>query len=145
MASVPTTIDDVLPLDAPLPTPHRHWYRLALGVTIVIVLGVLVMLPLAVRSMQEVLGRGPDPLYDLMTGDVVTPEAAAVAEAEATYFNLGLVNFDEATGQVTVAVSGNRTCAQTCPSLSLTFAALDDDADQRRGLPPSATLALTPD
>jgi hypothetical protein len=137
--------DAVLPRDTPLPTPHRHWYRLALGATLLLVLGVLVMLPLAVRSMQEVLGRGPDPLYDLMTGEVVTAEAAAAAEADATYFNLGLVNFDEATGQVTVAVSGNRTCAQACPSLALTFAALDDDADQRRGLPPSATLALTPE
>ena len=137
--------DDVLPPDQPLPTPHRHWYRLALGATIVLVLGVLAMLPLAVRSMHEVLGRGPDPLYDLITDQVVTPEAAAAAAADAAYFNLGLVNFDETTGQITVAVSGNRVCAETCPTLALTFAALDDDADQRRGLPPSATLTLQPD
>jgi hypothetical protein len=101
--------DDVLPPDTPPSTTHRHWYRLALGATILLVLAVLAMLPVAVRSMQEVLGRGPDPLYDLMTGQVVTPAAAAAAEADATYFNLGLVNFDEATGQVTVAVSGNDT------------------------------------
>jgi hypothetical protein len=137
--------EDVLPLAMSLPTPHRHWYRLALGATILLVLGVLAMLPIAVRSMQEVLGRGPDPLYDLMTGDVVTSEAAAAAESDATYFNLGLVDFDEDTGQVTMAVSGNRICAQSCPSLALTFVALDDDADQRRGLPPSATLTLKPE
>jgi hypothetical protein len=137
--------EDVLPPDPALPTPHRRWYRLALGATIVLVLGVLVMLPLAVRSMQEVLGRGPDPLYDLMTGQVVTPAAAAAAEADATYFNLGLVDFDETTGQVTMAVSGNRTCEESCPTLALTLAALDDDADQRRGLPPSVTLTLAPD
>jgi hypothetical protein len=137
--------EDVLPLDRPLPTPHRHWYRLALAATILLVLGVLVMLPLAVRSMQEVLGRGPDPLYDLMTGRVVTPTEAAAAEADATYFNLGVVDLDEATGQVTLAVSGNRTCGESCPALALTFAALDDDADQRRGLPPSATLTLKPE
>jgi hypothetical protein len=95
--------------------------------------------------MQEVLGRGPDPLYDLMTADVVTPATVAAAGTDATYFNLGMVDFDEATGQVTVAVSGNRACAQTCPALALTFAALDDDADQRRGLPPSATLTLAPE
>ena len=141
----PTVTDVGPPRDHPLPTPHRHWYRLALIVTILLVLGVLAMLPVAVRSMQEVLGRGPDPLYDLMTGDVVTPAAAAAAEADATYFNLGLVDLDESTGQITLAVSGNRVCAQACPTLALTFAALDDDADQRRGLPPSATLTLKPD
>jgi hypothetical protein len=145
MATSATTMtEDVLAPDRPLPTPHRLWYRLALGATILLVMGVLVMLPLAIRSMQEVLGRGPDPLYDLMTGQVVTPAEAAAAEADATYFNLGLVDFDEATGQVTLAVSGNRTCGEACPTLALTFVSLDDDADQRRGLPPSATLTLTP-
>jgi hypothetical protein len=120
-------------------------YRLALATTVVIVLGVLAMLPLAVRSMQEVLGRGLDPLYDLITGDVVTPATAAAAETDATYFNLGMVDFDEETGQITVAVSGNRNCAEACPTLALTFVALDDDADQRRGIPPSATLTLAPE
>jgi hypothetical protein len=135
----------ILTPETPVPTPHRHWYRLALGATILLVVGVLAMLPLAVRSMQEVLGRGSDPLYDLMTGDVVTSAAVAAAEADATYFNLGLVGFDEATGQVTLAVSGNRTCGENCPTLALTFVSLDDDADQRRGLPPSATLTLKPE
>jgi hypothetical protein len=137
------TTEDALPLDTPLSTPHRHWYRLALGATILLVLAVLAMLPVAVRSMQEVLGRGPDPLYDLMSDEIVTPDAATATDA--SYVNLGLVNFDEATGQITVAVSGNRVCPGSCPTVALTFAALDDDADQRRGLPPSATLTLTPD
>lgn len=52
---------------------------MALGATILLVLLVLALLPIAVRSTQEVLGRGPDPLYDLVTGEVVPP-AAAVAE-----------------------------------------------------------------
>ena len=124
--------------------PHRHWFRLALVATIVLVLVVLGFLPLAVRSMQEVLGRGSDPLYDLLSGDVVKPAMAAAAEVDATYVNLGLVDLDEATGQITLAISGNRNCATTCPSLALTFASLDEDADQRRGLPPSATLTLAP-
>jgi hypothetical protein len=84
-------------------------------------------------------------LYDLATGDVVAPAAAAAAEANATYFNLGVVDLDEETGQITVAVSGNRRCGASCPSLALTFAALDDDADKRRGLPPSVTLTLASD
>jgi len=125
---------------------HRHWYRLALGATILIVLVVLALLPVAVRSMEDVLGRGPDPLYDLVTGQEVAPAtaAAAAAEADATYVNLGVVDLDESTGQMTLAVSGNRVCAATCPALTLTFVSLDDDADQRRGLPPSATLKLSP-
>jgi hypothetical protein len=117
----------------------------ALVVTVTLVLIVLATLPFALQSMQEVLGRGPDPLYDLATGEVVTPATAAAAEAEAAYVNLGLIALDEATGQVTLAVSGNRTCRESCPALTLDFVALDDDADQRRGLPPSATLDLAPD
>jgi hypothetical protein len=126
------------------PTPHRHWYRLALIATILLVLVVVGLLPVAVRSMQEVLGRGADPLYDLVTGQVVDTAAEASAEADATYLNLGIVDLDETTGQVTLAVSGNRSCASNCAALALTFAALDNDADQRRGLPPSATLTVTP-
>ena len=125
-----------------LPQPHRHWYRLALVFTIVLVVVVVATLPLAVRSMQEVLGRGPEPLFDLISGDVISSEAAATAEQEATYVNLGMVDLADSSGLLTLAVSGNRLCGDACPALDLTFLALDDDADQRRGLPPSATLSL---
>jgi len=129
----------------PAPPSYRHWYRASLIVTIVLVLGVVAVLPVAVRSMQEVLGRGSDPLYDLGTGAEVSLAVLEAAEAEATYVNLGMVDLDETTGQLTLAVSGNRACGERCPALELTFIALDDDADQRRGLPPSATLSLAPD
>jgi ferredoxin len=124
---------------------RRHFYRLALAITIALVVLVIVLLPIAVRSMQEVLGRGPDPVFDLLTGQIVSAAALAEAEAEATYFNIGFIDLDESTGEVTFAVSGNRICADVCPTLALTFAALDDDADQRRGLPPFATVTLAPD
>src|SRR5262245_9697625 len=124
------------------PAPHRHWYRLALGATILLVLVVVALLPIAVRSMQEVLGRGADPVFDLVTGRLVAPEAAASAETDATYVNLGIVALDETTGQVSLAVSGNRSCANSCAALALTFSALDKDANQRRGLPPSAPLTI---
>jgi hypothetical protein len=127
------------------PRPHRHWYRLALVLTIVLVVAVVVTLPIAILSMQEVLGRAPEPLFDLVTGQEVSPESAAAAEEEATYVNLGMVNLDDSTGELTLAVSGNRLCGDACPALDITFLALDDDADQRRGLPPSATLSLTPE
>lgn len=131
--------------ERPLPRPHRHWYRLALLFTIVLVVAVVVTLPIAIRSMQEVLGRAPEPLFDLLTDEVVSEEEAAAAEALATYVNLGMVDLDDSTGQLTLAVSGNRVCPETCPALDLTFLALDDDADERRGLPPSATLSLASD
>ena len=106
---------------------------------------VLALLPTAVTSMREVLGSGPDTLYDLVTGQPVDPAKVIAAEDEGIYFNLGIVGLDESTGLLTVAVSGNRNCTGPCPATTLTLAALDDDADQRRGLPPSASLTLQPE
>lgn len=126
------------------PAPHRRWYRLALFATVALILLVVCLLPVAVRSMQEILGRTTDPLYDMLTGAVVTPEVADQSAIDATYVNIGVVDLDEAKGLATLAVSGNRTCTTDCASLSLTLTALDNDADQRRGLPPSSTLSLSP-
>ena len=106
---------------------------------------VLALLPMAVTSMQEVLGRGPDTLYDLVTGQPVDPAKVVAAEDEGIYVNLGIVGLDESTGLLTIAVSGSRTCTGPCPATTMTLAALDDDADQRRGLPPSAHLTLQPE
>ena len=137
--------DDAVPSGQPQPTPHRHWYRLGLVATLLMVGAVIALLPLAVTSMQEVLGRGSDTLYDLVTGQPVTPAAVTTAEEGAIYINLGLIGLDENTGVLTIAVSGNRHCTGPCPATTMTLAALDDDADQRRGLPPSETLKLQPE
>ncbi len=126
------------------PRPHRRWYRVALVATVSLILLVVALLPVAVHSMQEILGRTSDPLYDMLTGKVVTPDVADQSAVNATYVNLGVVDLDEAKGLVTLAVSGNRNCSADCPTLNLTLTALDNDADQRRGLPPSSTLTLTP-
>jgi hypothetical protein len=135
--------EGTLPQAAP-PTPHRQWYRLALAATLLMVVVVIALLPTAVRSMQEVLGRGPDTLYDLVTGQPVDPTQVIAAEEDAIYINLGIIGLDESTGLLTIAVSGNRHCPGPCPATTLSFTGLDDDADQRRGLPPSATLTLQP-
>jgi hypothetical protein len=129
----------------PSPARRRRLHRIALALTVTLLLLIILVLPIAVRSMQEVLGRGPDPLYRLATGTVVSEEQADDAQQEATYVNFGLVDLDEATGQVTIAVSGNRNCPGTCPKLDLLLASLDDDADTRRGLPPSVTMTLNPE
>jgi hypothetical protein len=135
--------EGTLPQAAP-PNPHRHWYRLSLAATLLLVVVVIALLPLAVTSMQEVLGSGPDTLYDLVTGQPVDPVVVTVAEEGAIYINLGIIGLDESTGLLTIAVSGNRHCTGPCPATTLSFTGLDDDADQRRGLPPSATLTLQP-
>ena len=124
--------------------PHRRWYRLALVVSLLLLALTLVTVPTTVTSMGDVLGQAPDPVYDLLTGHQVTGAEAAAAAANAVYVNLGLVDLDEGSGLVTIAVSGNRHCAGTCPTLALTLTALDDAVEQRRGLPPSAALTLTP-
>ena len=127
-----------------LEAPHRRWYRLALLITLLLVALTLVTVPTTLTSMGDVLGQAPDPVYDLLTGHQVTGAEAAAAAADAVYVNLGLVDLDEGSGLITIAVSGNRNCAGTCPTLALTLTALDDAVEQRRGLPPSAALTLTP-
>lgn len=136
--------------DAPVSMPQtttgrRRIHRIAFAFTAILLLVILLMLPIAVRSMQEVLGRGPDPLYSLATGAVVDEQRSDAAQSGAVYFNFGLVNLDESTGDVTVAVSGNRNCDGDCAQLDLVLSALDNDADTRRGLPPTVKLTLKPE
>jgi hypothetical protein len=129
----------------PTTTSHRRWYRLALGATILLVIGVLILLPVAIVSMRTVLGKVYDPLFDLRTGQPLSEAEAHAAEDEGHYVNLGITSLDPATGTLTLAVSGNRICSGGCPKLVLTFVSLDDDADQRRGLPPSVSVTLQPE
>ncbi len=124
--------------------PHRRWYRLALLVTLLLVALTLVTVPATLLSMRDVLGRVGDPVYDLVTGRQVTGAETAAAAADAIYINLGLIDLNEGSGQITIAVSGNRNCAGACPALNVTLTALDMDVEQRRGLPPSASLTLAP-
>lgn len=121
----------------------RH--RGGLVVTALLVAVVLVSLPFAIRSMAvELLGRQQDALYDLMTDEVVPPGVAALDGPHRNYFNLAVVDLDAVAGTATLALSGNRECQPACPAATVTLFALDDNAAQRRGLPPSATIALEP-
>ena len=116
--------------------PHRRWYRLALLVTLLLVALTLVTVPTTLTSMRDVLGRAPDPVYDLVTGRQVTGAEAAAAAADAIYVNLGLVDLNEGSGLLTIAVSGNRNCAGACPTLTLTLTALDDGGGAAARLAP---------
>jgi hypothetical protein len=121
----------------------RH--RAGLVATAILVAIVLVSLPFAVRSMAvELLGRQQDTLYDLATNQPVPPAVGALDGPHRSYFNIAVVSVDETTGTATLALSGNRECPAACPTAVVTLYSLDDNAAQRRGLPPSAALTLQP-
>jgi hypothetical protein len=133
--------------EAPVsPEQRQYLHRAGMIATLALLAVVLVALPLAIRSMAGTLfGAQQATLYDLVTGGEVQPVAAAIAAADQTYINLAVVSLDPATGQATLAISGNRVCAPPCPTVQLTLLALDDNAALRRGLPPWATITLAPD
>ena len=81
------------------------------------------------------------------TGKATTTAASTQALAESeSYFNIAAINLDEDQGSITLAVSGHRICpAAGCSTLTFTLVSLEDDADVRRALPPSAAMTLTPD
>jgi hypothetical protein len=126
------------------PSVGRH--RAALAVTALVVITVLASLPFAVRSMVvQLFGSQQDALYDLNTDQEVPPVVAAVEGSHGHYYNVAVVDVSETTGSVTLAISGNRECPGFCPAVTIVMFALDDNASQRRGLPPSATIVLEPD
>src|SRR5215217_5935595 len=75
--------------------PHRRVYRLALLITLFLVTITIATVPITISSMRAVLGRTPDPVYDLLTGRQITGAEAAAAAADAIYVNLGLVDLNE--------------------------------------------------
>jgi hypothetical protein len=131
---------------APAERPRRHlWPRLALAQAILLLVAVVVALPVAFRSMGILLTDSQArTLYDFPSGQPTTetlPEATAQSES---FFNIAAIELDEAQGSITLAVSGHRVCTD-CPALTFNFISLDDNADVRRALPPSAQLTLQPD
>jgi hypothetical protein len=131
--------------DAAAPPEPRTAHRAASILTIAMLALVLAALPFAIRSMAATLfGDQQAALYDLVNGGVVPPVVAVPINPNESYTNIAVVNLDPVTGLATLAVSGNRVCPATCPTVVLTLLALDENATQRRGLPPSATLTLKP-
>ena len=62
------------------------------------------------------------------------PVVASRPDPNQTYVNIAIVNLDPQTGEMTLAVSGNRYCETPCSAVSITLYALDDNPAQRRGL-----------
>jgi hypothetical protein len=121
-------------------------HRVVLAQTAVIMLLVVIALPIAFHSMGgELLAQQQHRLYAFPSG---VPVAESVIDDEAvphSYFNIAAVDLDEAAGSLTLAISGHRNCPDTCPTLTLKLVSLNEGAHERRALPPSAEITLTPD
>jgi hypothetical protein len=132
-------------MPAPTPRPRAHlWPRLGLLQAVLLLAAVVIALPVAFRSMGILLTDGQArTLYAFPSGQPLT-EPAGEAEAE-NYFNIAAIDLNEEQGSITLAISGHRICPDTCATINFTLVSLDDDADVRRALPPSAPLTLTAD
>ncbi len=123
------------------------WPRLALVQAVLLLAAVVIALPVAFRSMGILLTDGQArTLYEFPGGQAATAAATeALAESE-SYFNIAAIDLDEDLGSITIAISGHRVCPDDgCATLTFTLVSLEDDADVRRALPPSAPMTLTPD
>ena len=138
--------DDVEP-EAPSPAARPRtnlWPRLGLLQAVVMLIAVVVALPVAFRSMGTLLIDGQArTLHVFPGGEPLTgPADESLAEVE-NFFNIAAIDLDEEQGSITLAISGHRNCADACATINFTLVSLDDDADVRRALPPSAPLTLT--
>jgi hypothetical protein len=123
------------------------WPRLALVQAVLLLTAVVIALPVAFRSMGILLTDGQArTLYEFPSGQAATAATTeALAESE-SYFNIAAIDLDEDLGSITLAISGHRICPDSgCSTLTFTLVSLEDDADVRRALPPSAPLPLPPD
>lgn len=121
----------------------RMWTRVALVQSVLLLLVVLLVLPLAFRSIgTQLTGRQERTLYRFPSGELITAAAAEEERQTESFFNIAAIDLDEGAGNITLAVSGQRTCGDDCPELQITLVSLDDDADVRRALPPTTTLKV---
>jgi hypothetical protein len=130
------------------PGSRSHlWPRLALVQAVLLLAAVAIALPVAFRSMGILLTDGQArTLYEFPSGQAATAAATQALEETESYFNVAAIDLDEDLGSITLAISGHRTCPDAgCSTLTFTLVSLEDDADVRRALPPSAPMTLTPD
>jgi hypothetical protein len=142
--------DNAEPGDPPSrPRPQTHlWPRLGLLQAVLLLAAVVIALPFAFRSMGILLTGGQArTLYDFPSGQPLTGPASEEETDAVNYFNIAAIDLDEAQGSITFAISGHRLCPDdaSCATINFSLISLDDDADVRRALPPSASLTLEPD
>jgi hypothetical protein len=125
---------------------RRYLHRFALVQTLIIVVAVIAALPIAFSSMGvQLTDQQARTLYDFPSGKPATKATEQAVQDKESFINIAAIDIDEAVGDVTMAISGHRICGEDCAQVNFTFFSLDDDADVRRALPPSAPLPLTDD
>ncbi|HEY7064575.1 MAG TPA: hypothetical protein VII06_24085 [Chloroflexota bacterium] len=118
---------------------HARWAAYAWGA--VILASLIVATPLALGSIGRQLIAPPEnQVYTLSVG--APAGAGRDTSGDASYLNVAVVGLDEAKKMVTLRLSGNRACRDTCPAFTLRFFSLGDRAAQRAGLPPSAAINI---
>ncbi|MFM8592886.1 MAG: hypothetical protein ACKOCK_00635 [Chloroflexota bacterium] len=118
---------------------RRAW--VAFAITSIVILGVLVLLPVAVNSLfQDVQLSTGRQLYDVFTGQPYDPTAADESAEEPTFLNIAFVGLEESDRTATLIVSGHRKCTIPCPRLRLTLFAMGNPEAKRMGLPPSVEI-----
>jgi hypothetical protein len=131
------------------PRPQTHlWPRLGLLQAVLLLAAVVIALPFAFRSMGVLLTGGQArTLYAFPSGQPLTGPASEAETDAVSYFNIAAIDLDEEQGSITLAISGHRLCPEdaSCATINFSLVSLDDDADVRRALPPSARLTLEPD
>jgi hypothetical protein len=122
----------------------RHRHRLALVLTLGLIAVVVVSLPFALESMRtQLFGDQSSDIYDLVSGQVLTPAAAARTLSQ-SFVTISIADIDEGKQTVSLSIAANRICPTTCPTLDITLFAVANTAAVRRGLPPSVTVTLRP-
>src|SRR3954452_3525696 len=123
------------------------WPRLALVQAVLLMAAVVIALPVAFRSMGVLLTDSQArTLYEFPGGQAVTAATTQALAKSETYFHIAAIDIDEDVGSITLAVSGHRICPDAgCSTLTFNLISLEDDADVRRALPPSATMTLKSD
>lgn len=125
--------------DGIVPAGLARWqYRTSFAVVALILLAALGLVPVAVVSLAEWIGREPSARVD-----VFLPQAAT-AGGPVAVLHLDDVTLDEVGRTLTLRITGYRLCRPTCPQdRVIFFAGLPERAPQAAtGLSPAASLVL---
>src|SRR4051812_40476296 len=126
---------------SPVHKSEMRWERFVLAPTLLLAATALGLLPFVVTSMIAELRGGQTVLYDLRDGQPIG-DNEVVDPGAAEFLSVAIVALDEASGSVTLAISGNRSCNPCTTPKRMTFVALDADVSQRRGIAPFATITV---
>jgi len=118
--------------------------RLVLFLIVAAVVAAVALVPLVASSLRlELFGREAERLYGFPDAEPITPGAARAIQSDSGFYNLSILDVDEAKGSATLGFSGDRLCDRfPCPESKVMIVAYNGDPTLRRGLPASATIRV---